>query len=130
MGPNDSGLDKGFRATTAIPQFRVVHLTDVEDMALADGTETPLGVCQEEVSADDATLGRVAGVRMEGISRAVANAAVGLMDPVVAGADGRVGPLAAATADQAVVGFVMTPATAADRHIDLWLTPGLLRTTS
>lgn len=131
MGPN-YGLAKGFAADTAIPKFRAVRQTDTEHCALANAAgQQILGVCQEEITANDATNGRIANIRMEGITRAIAGAAIAQGDAVSVAADGRVVPAPApaapavgATTTVHHVGICMTAVTAAGDHIDLWLTPG------
>jgi hypothetical protein len=118
IGPNEL-LDKGFRADTAIPRFHAVVLTDIEHCAVVDTAGVAvLGFCQEEVTEDDSDRGRVANIRMEGITRAIAGAALTLFQRVQVAADGRVIPHDTGS----VVGRVMTPVTQANDHIDLWLT--------
>lgn len=119
MGPNLI-LDKGMVATTAIPLYHVVKQTDVEDCAVADTAgEDWIGVCQEQVDADEIGLGRVVSVRLLGITRAVADAAIDLRDRVAATATGTV---ATAAAGQEVVGICLTPATEAGEWVDILLT--------
>lgn len=126
MGPNYTGLDKGFYADSAVPQFNAVRLTDVENVTLNDGTGLLVGICQEEVEARDAGR-RVVNVRLEGITRAVADGAIGLGVVVYVATGGRVTAAATraegtATVNNTRIGRCLTPATAAGYHIDLWLT--------
>ena len=120
MGPNYV-LDKGFIAGNAIGQFRAVVQTGDQTCALAGAAGDVLGVCQEEISAQDATDGRVADIRIMGITRMIAGAAVTRRDRVAADAQGRA---VLATTGQAVIGIAWTAATAAGEHIDVLLTPG------
>lgn len=130
MGPNFV-LDKGFLATGAVEQFRVVELVTHESVQRTNALgDAAIGVCQEgDVTAGDATNGRVIAIRILGITRVVAAAAITLGAPVRADATGKVTTLAAATANQNVVGIAMTAATADGDHIDLLLTPGTQRST-
>lgn len=125
MGPNDI-LSKGFVADAAIGLYRAVRQTDIEHVTLATTAgEQVLGICQEEIDADDVANGRVVAVRLMGISRGIAGAAVGLKARLVVDATGRLVPAApAAGANANVVGIAMTAATAADQWIDVLLTPG------
>lgn len=129
-GPNFV-LDKGYTCLAAVRRFRVVFATttreQVREANAAGGI--PLGVCQEEISADDATRGRVANIRIMGISRCVADAAIPIDTYVRAAADGRVTTLAAVTQNQNVVGRTTTASAAAGDHIDVILMPGVTRST-
>lgn len=119
MGPNEV-LDKGFRADTAIPRFHAVVLTDVENCALATSAgASVLGFSQEEVSEDHSNRGRVVNVRVFGITRAIAGAALALFEQVEVAADGRVVPQDTGE----VVGRCLTPVDQANDHIDLLLLP-------
>lgn len=122
MGPNYV-LDKGFRAAAAIGQFRAVVQTGDEDCNLAGAAGDVLGVCQEEISADDATNGRVADIRILGITRIIAGAAVARRAKVASDASGRA---VTAVATNPVIGIALTAASAADEHIDVLLTPGVV----
>ena len=74
MGPNYV-LDKGFYPSAAVAQFTAVVLTGTETVAPATSAGGPvLGVCQDTISAADATNGRAADVRIMGISRMVCGA--------------------------------------------------------
>jgi Uncharacterized conserved protein (DUF2190) len=67
-GPN-AGYDKGFQPTAAVAQYRVVRQTANQQCALPSAaTQVPLGVTQEECTADNVTDGRVINVRMDGSS--------------------------------------------------------------
>lgn len=130
MGPND-GLSKGMVATTAIPLYHVVkqvptgQFDSVECAVIDTAGESWVGVCQEEVEADEVSLGRAVNVRLEGISRCVADAAVATGDPVVATATGTVATAApAAGVTVEVVGEALSPATQAGEWINVQLQPG------
>lgn len=121
MGPNQI-FDKGMVAATAVPLYRVVKLTAVETAAVMDTAGADwIGVSQEEVDAEDVANGRVFRVRLMGITRCVASAAVSLNAKVASTNDGRV---ATATTGQNVIGRALTPATAAGQWINVLLTPG------
>lgn len=131
-GPNFI-LDKGYQPTGAVRKFRVVTRSTTNKEQCAEATvlgAQPLGVCQEEISAADATKGRVADIRVAGASRCIAGAVMATLDiPVRVDAQGRVVPLAAATANQNVVGILQTAAAAIGDHVDVFLTPGTTRST-
>lgn len=121
MGPNLI-LDKGMVATTAIPLYHVVKQVDVEDCAVTDTAgEDWVGVCQEQVDAEEVGLNRVVSVRLEGITRAVADGAIALRDRVTATATGTV--TTAGTGNE-IIGICLTPATEAGEWVDIQLTPG------
>lgn len=134
-GPN-YGLAKGFKAGGAIRQFRFVELGASEVVTEVDAASVAaLGVCQDSISAEDATSGRIANIQLEGIARCIAGAAITFVAggggvPVRVDNQGRVVALAAATANQNVVGRVFMGADAAGDHIDVHLTPGVQNTTS
>lgn len=116
-------LDKGFVATEAIAKFRFVkgdaaagdrHI----DIADTQG-EKILGVCQEEITAGDATNGRVADVRLMGVSLVEAGAAVTQYDEVMTSAAGKA---IAATATNAIVGVALDAAGADGDLIAVFLT--------
>ena len=124
-GPN-MVLDKGFAATTAIRQFRAV--VDTANEACREATtlgERCVGFCQEEVSADDATNGRVTNVRMQGVSRAIAGNATPVRGARVA--TDTQGRMVIAATGHIPIGIVRAaPAVpVAGDHIDVELTPGL-----
>jgi len=122
-GPNYV-LDKGFKAggAAAIRQWRCVRMTAVDTCAEANTAgQVVLGVCQESVSANDSSRGRVADIRIMGITRAEAGAAITLGDRLVTDNQGRVVPATAATAKQNQVGIAWAAAGAAGDYIDMLL---------
>lgn len=124
-------LDKGYVSTGAVRQFSAVVRTAVKQQcaeASVLGALT-LGVCQDEVSAEQATNGRVADIRVNGITRAIADGVIGVGVRVRTAADGRVTALAAATANQNVLGITETASAAAGDHLDVNLTPGAIFST-
>jgi hypothetical protein len=127
MGPNFI-LDKGFRVTTTTAsKFRVCQLTDIEDSALAtSGAQIPLGIYQEgPYEQQDVDDGRIGQVRILGISRAVAGAAIALNARLTVDGQGRVITAApAAGVNVNVVGIALVDADQAGDHIDVLLTPG------
>lgn len=128
-GPN-YGLSKGFVAGGVITQFRAVTLGAGEVVSQATTAGTPcLGIAQETTTAEDATNGRVIAVAISGISRCIAGAAITIGAKVRTDTSGRVTPLAAATADQNVIGIALQAASAANEHVDVLLTPAVQNTT-
>lgn len=125
-GPN-SILDKGYQPTGAVRQFRAVTRSTSNKEQCAEAASAGaavLGVCQEEISADDATRGRVANIRIMGISRCIAGAALTTIGtPVRTDNQGRVVTLGA-TATNLQLGITQTAAAAAGDHVDVMLTPG------
>lgn len=130
-GPNFV-LDKGYQPTGAVTQFKVVVRSTTNKEQCAQATVlggAALGICQDDVTAARAAVGRVADIRIMGISRAIADAAIGIGVPVRAAADGRVTALAVTTANQELVGITQTASGAANDQIDILLTPGVTRST-
>lgn len=126
-GPTFAGGDKGFTMTTATTtRFRAVMQVTNESVKQADTAGARcVGICQEQVSTADATAGRVANVRMEGISRAIAGDTSPTRGTRVT-TDNQ-GRLVAATTGNTPIGVVVSaPGTpAAGDWIDVELTPGL-----
>ena len=130
-GPNYV-LDKGFLAGGAITKYRGVELGANETVTQANAVnDRVLGICQEEVSAGDATNGRIVDIRLLGISRCIAGAAVTIGNLVTIDGSGRVvnSPVAVGTA-YAVVGIALQTAANAGDHIDVLLTPGVVNNTA
>lgn len=122
-GPNFV-LDKGLQPTAATPVFTAVVLAATKEKVTPAGAAArAIGVCQEEITADDAAKGRVANIRMMGISRCVAAAAIAIGDRVIVAASGRV-TSTGAVAGNPVLGIALEAAAAAGDHIDIFLTPG------
>lgn len=125
MGPN-SILDKGYQATTAIEQFRAVTLTSNDQVKRADAAaQATIGICQELITTDEATApkGRIAAIRVMGISRCVAGAAVTRMTKVTTDSTGRIVP---ATTGQYAIGIAVEAASAAGDHFSVLLNQGLV----
>lgn len=126
-GPNYV-LDKGFVAGGAITQYRGVVLSATAEsvtQASSAGVQA-LGIAQDTViSSADATNSRVADVRILGISRCIAGAAITTERRMVLDNQGRVVPAAATTAKQNQVGIALQTASAAGDHVDVLLTPGV-----
>lgn len=121
-GPN-YGLAKGHEAAAAITQFRAVKLTGTEKVTPASvAKEQVLGICQDTITADDATQGRVAAVLYSGISRTIAGDAITQFARVATDSVGRVVPLVAPGAQ---VGIALQAASNAGEHVDVFLTPGV-----
>lgn len=130
MGPNQI-LDKGMVAETAIPLYSAVVQTGVEHCSLTTtANEQAVGICQEEVDTDEVGLNRVVRVRVHGISRAIAGAAIAERDVLAVNADGTVSPAAAPAAPAAGATTtvnhigIATTGGAAGEWVDVLLTPG------
>lgn len=119
-GPN-YGLDKGFVAGEAIGKFLFVKLVATETINVCDTQgEFAIGVVQESITAADATNGRIAAVRVTGVSRVICgDTLTAQMTQVTVGTDGRAE--IAATGDN-VVGIALQTGVDGD-HIDVLLTP-------
>jgi hypothetical protein len=126
-GPNFV-LDKGFVVDAAANQFDCVKAAALEHVTPSTAAgDACLGVLQQTVAAAEAGI-QVADVRMMGISRCRASAAVTIGAPVRATSAGKVAPLAAATANQNQLGIALTAATTDGDHLDVLLTIGVQRT--
>jgi hypothetical protein len=122
------GLDKGFQVQTAVTKFLVVKHGTADQTCTAVTTlnDAPLGVAQEAATAADVTKGRIIDVRLSGIARCVAGAAITRGTRVRAAASGKVVALSgtAGTVDN-VVGITMMSSAADGDHFDVLLTPGV-----
>lgn len=124
MGPNFAGLDKGFLSDSALTTFRAVKLnTSLTDHCTAATTlgESVLGVVQQDVAAADAGK-QVVNVRLFGISKIEAGAALAADIPVRTDAVGRAVAIAGtATAREPIVGRTLTSAGGIGEWIDVFL---------
>lgn len=117
-------LDKGFAAAGAITKFRFVKgvagQSDPRQVEICDTAgERVLGVCVEEITAANATEGRIASIALLGVVLVEAGAAVTQYAVVQTDATGRA--IAAATGD-AVVGMALDAAGGAGEWIAVLLT--------
>jgi hypothetical protein len=105
--------DLSFPANAAISQFQAVVLrTDLKiEPADAQG-EAVFGICQETVTAQDVTDGRIVDVRVLGVSRCVANGNLTAAAFVTTDATGKVE--AAASGDWVIGQLVTDPAASGD----------------
>lgn len=98
-------LDKGYNAAAAITKFRAVKYSAAEEVtpvtAIGDAIA---GFAQFSVTADELAAGKGASVRLDGITEAEVGvaAAIDVGDEVTMEADGRVGPLVAASGKRIV----------------------------
>jgi hypothetical protein len=134
-GPNYV-LDKGFLATGGSVAYSLGELVKQattnfsgDSVAKASaGTDDVIGVCQENVDANKVATGKVVvDIRLLGISRVIAGAAIAMGDRLVSDASARAVPSARAAAGAQparVFGRALNAATAAGQHIDVLLTPG------
>jgi hypothetical protein len=135
-GPN-YGLDKGFIPDVAIGSsatgpdlatsydyflfVKPVAASPDHVVLSAAANDVTIGVSQQRVAAADVTLGIVADIRLEGISKVVAGAAVAIGAPVTSNASGRA---VTATTGQRQAGIALSTAAANGDIIDVALTPG------
>jgi hypothetical protein len=125
MGPNFV-LDKGFQATTTIAQFRAATLVANDQVKQSDGAaQFAIGICQDNVTAADATKGRIADIRVMGISVAI-NGVAGALGRMVKVATDTTGRMVVATTGQACVGITLTAGVAQGDQIHVLLTPGVI----
>lgn len=128
MAGSNFVLDKSWIPTAAVRKFRAVVASTSNKDNIAEASSAGVrirGICQEEITTGDVALGRVADIRVMGVSRCIAGAAVAIDDPLVTDNQGRVVPAAAATANQNQVGIAWTAAAAAGDHIEVMLTPAV-----
>jgi len=116
-------LDKGLLAQSALITFRAVKGGTVDESctAMTAVTELPLGVVQHGVVAADVGK-QIADVRILGITKMEASAAITRWVAVGAAADGRA--VTAGAAGARMLGIALSAATAAGDWIDVLLTPG------
>lgn len=121
-GPNYV-IDKGFKAGGAITKYTAVKLTAAETVATSTSTvDAIIGISQEEISAADATAGRIVNVRLLGISRAiVGNATTTFGQFVTVNATGQV--IGTTTAGQPVLGRVLQTVAVTGAHVDVVVVP-------
>jgi hypothetical protein len=116
--------DVGLLAQSALTIYRAVKGgTVAESCTIVTGaTDVMLGVVQQTVVAADATIGKqVADVRIMGVTKWEASAAVSLWAKVALQADGRCATAGAAGTRQD--GIALSAAGAAGDWIDVLLTP-------
>lgn len=123
-GPNFI-LDKGYKCSGAITQYSPVKLSTDDTVITCAAGDLALGVCQDEISAADATAGRVADIRLMGLTRMVASAAITRSARVIAAGTGKIVTATAATAKQNQIGIATVSVTTNGDHIDVMLTPGV-----
>jgi hypothetical protein len=125
------GLDKGFKvlstynssAAAGVLPYRVVKIAagDTIDLQTASNSRS-LGVVQEAVDAAKVATGKVvADVRLQGISKCVAGAAITQGAEVMATAAGKV--ITAVTAANIVFGRALSGADADGDYVDIELAP-------
>jgi hypothetical protein len=126
-------LDKGFQAQSAVTKFYVVKYgtADQTCTAVTGANQVPLGVVQEDASAADVTKGRIVNVRLMGIARCVAGAAITRGTRVGVGATGKVLPMVGtAGLVENTVGIAMMSSAADLDVIDVLLTIGTTTNTA
>jgi hypothetical protein len=128
VGPN-YGLDKGFlvEGATAVVYGRVAIPGTAEQSAVTPSatstTVVPLGIWQENVDTTRVATGKViANVRLNGLTRAEAGAAITKGDRLTWDNQGRVvsqARTAAGSQPVVILGVAENAATAAGQHIDV-----------
>jgi hypothetical protein len=123
-------LDKGYIVlstyassdTNGVQAFRFVRVTASQTIDRCSAiTQVPVGVVMESIDLAKVQGGKaVADVRLMGIARVTASAAISLMAEVSTTADGRA--VTAATTSR-VAGIALQAAGAAGDQIDVLLTP-------
>jgi hypothetical protein len=120
MGPNHV-LDKGYQATEAMDMFLAIKLNANDGIELCDAAgEIADGWVQETITTADATNGRITNVRLMGITRAIAGAAIARRALLAVTATGKV---VTAVAGDYVVAKAMIAAAADLDHIDIMVLP-------
>jgi len=118
-------LDKGYvlsNGGAAQSIYRFMELVDQNSVKQQDTAGAlSVGVVQQRVDAEHSATGNVqVDVRILGITKVEASAAIALMAEVTSAADGRA--VTAATA-QRVLGVALSPAAGAGEWIDVLLVP-------
>jgi hypothetical protein len=129
VGPN-YGLDKGFLAqgSTAYQFGEVVRPGTVEQSVIRGTVAMTAagfaGICQEDLDATRLATGKaIIGVRVLGISRAIAGAAI-LKDALLVNDTSARVVTQGGAAGTPVLGIALTAAANPGDHIDVLLTPG------
>ncbi len=124
------GLNTTFVPSAAITKHRAVEITALNTVTTI-GTlgDRAFGISIHEITAEDATNGRPIAVQVQGIARCIAGAVLTANDPVRVDAAGRVVALAAVTANQNMLGIILTSPGAIGEHCDVLLTPATQRST-
>lgn len=118
--------DVGYKTSAAITQFAcVVQTADDTVVQAAAATAFIIGICQETITTADGTAGRVANIRIAGVSYAINGTAGALArgTRVTSDASGRV---VAATTGQFVIGVVTVAGAAQGDRVEVELTPGVV----
>lgn len=124
---NFLGLDKGYRASGVILKYHGVVLTADDQVAqntvLGNTTgNTFHGVSQELIDATDLSAGkRIINIRLQGISKAVANVAIARGTFIAVAANGKFLP---AIATYHVAGIAHNTVTTLNDHFDLEIVKG------
>jgi hypothetical protein len=124
-------LDMSWLAGGAITQWTLVELTASETVTQVNAvTDQPMGVCQESITAGDATNGRICLVRVLGVTLVKSGGSItrgALLRPT---ATGTVQALAGvAGTSEVVVGIALDDASSGDLF-EMLLTPGARQNTA
>jgi hypothetical protein len=140
MGPNHV-LDKGFKVAAAATnvvfgracKFNAADTGDVVTTSGAPATpavsaDYVVGIYQETLDAAKVATGKATvGVRVIGVSRAIAGGAVAKGDPVTSDANGKLVAVGVNAGVRWQVGIAWTAAAADGDSFDVLLTPGVTR---
>ena len=123
-------MTKALIASEAITAKKFVKFNADETKCDAIDTEgeAALGIATESADTADVTAEKRLNITVLGIEIGISVATLTAGDPVRVDADGDVQGLAAATADQNVVGIVMADCVSGD-WVPVMLTPGVQNTT-
>jgi hypothetical protein len=119
-------LDSGFDVTAAVTKFRCVKLTAAEIVGAVSGiADLPIGVAQYSVATAEVAKGKLASVRLMGVTEAEAAGAIAVGVRCQMEADGRVSAEVGASGKRLVGICVGHPAGTAGDRIAMLFLPGL-----
>jgi len=117
-------LDKGYLPAAALTKFYAVKLTAAETVGPVSAIgDVVHGFSQFDIAAAEILRGKQASVRLEGITEAVASAAIAVGAQCQLEADGRVSTVLAASGKRIVGRCVGHPASVAGDRISLLINP-------
>lgn len=124
MATSNFVLDKGYNAAAAISKFKAVKLSAAETVTpVTANSDVVHGWPQFDVSAAEIAKGKGSSVRLEGITEAVASAAIAVGLICQLEADGRVSPVVGASGKRIVGRCVGHPAANANDRISMLINP-------
>ena len=124
MATGNYVLDKGYNAGAAVTKFYAVKLTAAETVGPVSAIgDVVHGFAQFDVATAEIARGKGASVRIEGITEAVASAAIAVGAACQLEADGRISTVLAASGKRIVGRCVGHPASVAGDRISLLINP-------